>query len=128
MINVPEDIKAEIAKCKLGLELCLSCNVQAGMSEGGYAGHHFGYWRDKGCSIALGTDDVGIFESKLSNEYLLAAEHFRLSEGELVGLARGAIDVIFGGEVEKKRLGVLFNEFEKMLDEKTGSSSLADQS
>lgn len=111
VIHVPLDLQQEIAKAKLGLELCLSCNVQAGLSNGGFADHHFGYWMDKGCPIALGTDDVGIFESGLSGEYALAAEHFGLSRRELVGLSRGAVDAIFGGEEEKARVGALIEEF-----------------
>lgn len=35
------------------LELCLSCNVQAGMVTGGFKSHHFGYWHNKPVNIAL---------------------------------------------------------------------------
>lgn len=52
----------------------------------------------------LQTDDVGVFGSPLSNEYRLVAEHFGLSEAEIRGLARKAIDVIFAGQEEKVRL------------------------
>ncbi len=50
------------------------------------------------------TDDVGIFCSPLSNEYLLAAEHFGLSRREVVDLCGEAIEAVFGGEGEKERL------------------------
>ena len=53
VINVPDDVKAEIVKRKLGLELCLSCNVHAKMITGTYGDHHFGWWRETGCPIAL---------------------------------------------------------------------------
>lgn len=53
VINVPEDVKEEIVKRKLGLELCLSCNVHAKMITGTYGDHHFGWWRERGCPIAL---------------------------------------------------------------------------
>ena len=60
VIHVSQAIKDEIVKRKLGLELCLSCNVHAKMitgGGGGFADHHFGWWwrrrRDKGCPIAL---------------------------------------------------------------------------
>ena len=62
VIHVPEDIKKEIARRGLGLELCLSCNILAKMTDGGFPDHHFGYWRDRGCSIAL---SVSLFESRL---------------------------------------------------------------
>jgi adenosine deaminase len=50
------------------------------------------------------TDDVGIFESPLSHEYTLVAQHFGLSRAEICALVRKGVDVIFGGEEEKKRL------------------------
>ena len=53
VVNVPEDLKREITRRGLDLELCLSCNVLAKLTTGGFPDHHFGYWRDKGCSIAL---------------------------------------------------------------------------
>jgi adenosine deaminase len=53
VINVPNDVKDEIVKRKLGLELCLSCNVHARMITGTYSDHHFGWWRETGCPIAL---------------------------------------------------------------------------
>ncbi|ROT38171.1 Metallo-dependent hydrolase [Sodiomyces alkalinus F11] len=92
----------------IGLELCLSCNVLAGMTKGplaGFAGHHFGeWWGAKGCWVSLGTDDVGVFGSPLSNEYRLAAEHFNLSNAQVCELASLGIESIFGGEEEKARL------------------------
>ncbi|PBP27824.1 hypothetical protein BUE80_DR001136 [Diplocarpon rosae] len=79
VIHVPEDVKAEIVQRKLGLELCLSCNVHARMI-------------------------TGTSLPPLSNEYALVSEHFGLSRTDLCDLARGAVDTIFGGEEEKARL------------------------
>lgn len=53
VIHVSESIKKEIATRKLGLELCLSCNVHAKLISGGFSDHHFGYWKDKHCPIIL---------------------------------------------------------------------------
>ena len=53
VINVPDDIKKEIVRRGLGLELCLSCNVHAKMITGTFGDHHFGWWRETGCPIAL---------------------------------------------------------------------------
>ncbi|KAL4943580.1 hypothetical protein BDV06DRAFT_221141 [Aspergillus oleicola] len=111
VIHVPEDIKEEIARRQLGLELCISCNVHAKMFEGGFLDHHFGYWRHEKCPIVLCTDDVGFFCSPVSNEYLLAAEHFQLNRSEIFKISRRAIDTIFGGEREKERLRKLLDDF-----------------
>lgn len=113
VINVPSNVQQEIIKRKLGLELCLSCNVHAKMITGTFGDHHFGWWREngRGCRIALSTDDVGVFGSTLSNEYRLIAEHFGLDRKEICELARGAIEIVFGGEEEKGRLrGLMWKE------------------
>lgn len=129
VIHVPERVKQEIERRKLGLELCLSCNVQAGLlihstgrqresggvaeGRGGFIDHHLGSWRGKGCPIVLGTDDVGIFESKLSQEYGLAMKHFGLCEKECVELCRRAVEVTFAREQDKERLRALISRFEE---------------
>ncbi|KAJ4424718.1 hypothetical protein N0V82_000646 [Gnomoniopsis sp. IMI 355080] len=107
VIHTSERVKEEIRRFSggLGLELCLSCNVHADMVQGGFEGHHFGeWWKVDECTVVLCTDDVGVFGSPLSNEYRLVAKHFGLSESEIRNLARRAIDVIFGGEEEKRWL------------------------
>ena len=48
----------------------------------------------------------------MSNEYLLAAEHFNLSRADVLRLCRRSYDVIFEGEAEKERLRKLLDEFE----------------
>lgn len=55
VIHLGEDVKKEITAKKIGLELCLSCNVHAGMVTGGFEGHHFGeWWGVEGSVISLG--------------------------------------------------------------------------
>jgi adenosine deaminase len=54
VIHVPDPIREEIARRRLGLELCMSCNVHAKMIDGDFADHHFGYYYQGGdCPIAL---------------------------------------------------------------------------
>ena len=53
VINTPNEVKDEIVRRKLGLELCLSCNVHARMITGTYGDHHFGWWKETQCPIAL---------------------------------------------------------------------------
>ena len=98
VVHVKDSYKKEIADRMIGLELCLSCNVLAKMTEGGFSKHHFAYWRHTDCPIALSTDDVGIFGSTLSNEYFLAAQHFNLSKLDLINLAARPIATIFNNK------------------------------
>jgi adenosine deaminase len=58
------------------------------------------------------TDDVGIFGSPVSNEYLMVALHFGLSRGDLIALSANAVNAIFSGEKEKERMRGLLKEFE----------------
>ncbi|CAG7916622.1 unnamed protein product [Penicillium olsonii] len=104
VIHVPEDIKKEIVRRKLGLELCMSCNVHAKMINGGFLDHHFGYWRHEDCPVVLCTDDVGFFCSPVSNEHLLAAHHFDLSRGDLLAMTFKAVDAIFSGQEHRDKI------------------------
>ncbi|KFY64150.1 hypothetical protein V496_03448 [Pseudogymnoascus sp. VKM F-4515 (FW-2607)] len=104
VIHVPDAIKEVIIERKLGLELCLSCNVKFKMTSGSFADHHFMYWKGTGCPITLCTDDVGVVGSALSNEYALIAEHFGLEPREVYELAQSGIETVFGGDDEKERL------------------------
>lgn len=109
-VHIPSDLKEVIKTRGLALELCLSCNVLSGMTEGGFKGHHFAEWRGTECAVALGTDDVGVFESGLASEYAIAAREFGLGRGEVVGLARGAVGAAFAGG---ERMEGLVGEFER---------------
>jgi adenosine deaminase len=55
VIHVGEKVRDRIIETGgLGLELCLSCNVHAGMITGGFEAHHFGeWWKVKECVVAL---------------------------------------------------------------------------
>lgn len=53
VIHVGPEYKRIIEERRLGLELCLSCNVLAKLTTGGFAMHHFREWWKTGCPIAL---------------------------------------------------------------------------
>jgi adenosine deaminase len=53
VINVNDALKQEIVRRKIGVELCLSCNVHAKMITGSYGDHHFGWWKDNHVGVAL---------------------------------------------------------------------------
>jgi adenosine deaminase len=109
-IHVPLKHKTIISGRIIGLEMCLSCNVLTGLTTGGFEQHHLGEWLHRDCPIALSTDDVGIFGSPLSNEYLLASKAFGLSKTDLVDLSRQAVKISFAG---RQRMARLLDAFEK---------------
>ncbi|QIW97103.1 hypothetical protein AMS68_002621 [Peltaster fructicola] len=110
VIHVSDHIKAMIQDQGVALELCLSCNMIAKMVKGEFADHHFGYWLRTTSAIALSTDDVGVFQSSLSNEYLIAAEHFDLDTQEIVSLSYRSIDAAFKGHDRMRSLLATFEE------------------
>jgi len=112
VIHVNDELKAEIVKRGIGVELCLSCNVHAKMITGSFGDHHFGWWKDHHMRVALSTDDVGIFCSPLSEEYYLAAQHFRLGKKDVRRLCEGVVETIFGGNQEKERLRSIYNTWD----------------
>ncbi|CAH0391761.1 unnamed protein product [Bemisia tabaci] len=116
VINVAPDIEAIIEERKIGLELCLSCNVHAKLIEGGFANHHFRKWYRRGCPIALCTDDVVVFGSPLSNEYLLVSRYFGCSRRDLIELSRRSSQMLFSGEFERERLGKLIDRFQESIE------------
>lgn len=75
VVNVPDDIKETIAARRIGLELCLSCNVLAKLTAGGFADHHFGYWKDKGCPICLCVCDPALLRCE---DYALTVWYRRM--------------------------------------------------
>ena len=113
-IHVSPRFKAIINERAIGLEMCLSCNVLAKLSIGGFGKHHFGEWLQSDCPIALSTDDVGIFGSPLSNEYSIAAEYFLGLREDLIRLSKMSMSVAFAGRQRMKRL---IDEFEQKAHE-----------
>ena len=53
VIHVEAEMRRDIVRRGIGVELCVSCNVLAEMSEGGFEGHHFGRWWCGNGNIAL---------------------------------------------------------------------------
>ena len=53
VIHVPDAIKNQIKDKNIGIELCVSCNVQAKLTEGGVADHHFISWIKTECPVIL---------------------------------------------------------------------------
>lgn len=111
-VHVSDRLKEIISERNIALELCLSCNVLAGLTTGGLDKHHFREWhRRPSNAVALCTDDVGIFGSSLSNEYQLASQTFGLDERALIDLAQQAIDAGFASDQTKQLVKKRLHDF-----------------
>lgn len=95
----------ELAARGIVLECCPTSNVALDVYPS-YAEHPFNALREAGVRVTLGSDDPPYFGATLGGEYALARESFGLSEAELAGLTRTAIEASFAEDALKDRLRV----------------------
>ena len=79
---------------KLPFELCPTSNVIS-KTVASYATHHFGQLYQRKWPLCICTDDKGVFNTTLSNEYYQLAVAFNLTRDELEELSRGVINFVF---------------------------------
>jgi adenosine deaminase len=92
-IEDPE-LVAELARRQITLEVCPTSNVVLGVFPT-YEEHPFPVLREAGIPLTLGSDDPPYFGASVAGEYAIAHEHFGLSDAELVGVTRTAIEASF---------------------------------
>ncbi|HSR50173.1 MAG TPA: adenosine deaminase [Acidobacteriota bacterium] len=63
----------------VGLDVCLTSNQCTG-SWAPVSNNPFGLLFKRGLAVSLNTDDPGLFQTTISNEYLLAVQHFGLTQ------------------------------------------------
>jgi adenosine deaminase len=88
------DLVAEIAERGIVLELCPTSNVATGVYST-LAEHPLPRLRAAGCRVTLNTDDPPYFGTSIGKEYRSAAAAFGLSERDLAGITRTAIEAAF---------------------------------
>ncbi len=71
---------------------------------GDYTQHPFGEYLRTGVPVALSTDDRGMWDSNMSDEYYVAVKEFNLSWPELVTLGRNSLRYAFLDDATKQRL------------------------
>jgi adenosine deaminase len=84
----------ELARRQVTLEVCPTSNVVLGVFPT-YEEHPFPALRAAGIPLTLGSDDPPYFGASVAGEYTIAHERFGLSEDELVGVTRTAIEASF---------------------------------
>jgi adenosine deaminase len=84
----------ELARRQVTLEVCPTSNVVLGVFPS-FEQHPFPVLRAAGIPLTLGSDDPPYFGASVGGEYAIAREHFGLSDDELVGVTRTAIEASF---------------------------------
>lgn len=69
-----------------------------------YAQHPFPEYLRTGVPVALSTDDRGMWDSNLSDEYFIAVKEFNLSWQEMVQLGRNSLQYSFLDQPSKQKL------------------------
>ena len=84
----------ELARRQVTLEVCPTSNVVLGVFAS-YEEHPFPVLREAGIPLTLGSDDPPYFGASVAGEYAIAGERFGLSDEELLGVTRTAIEASF---------------------------------
>jgi len=80
-----------------------------GQTVSSYENHQLGFWKKRNHPVTISTDDKGVFEISLTDEYYIAAQTFSLSVDELWTMAQESVDFIFEDEPLKDELRKLWN-------------------
>ncbi len=97
------ELVRRIAEEGVVLEVCPVSNIELKLFAS-FAEHPFPVLKAAGCKLTLNSDDPPYFWTSLKREYDVAAKHFGLSEKELTGITRTAIEAAF---VDKKTRAAL---------------------
>ena len=68
-----QDVMRQLAEARMPLEVCLGSNLALGLCRS-VAKHPVVKLADAGCTIVLGTDDPGFFDTDLAKEHALAIQ------------------------------------------------------
>jgi adenosine deaminase CECR1 len=69
-----------------------------------YSQHPFAEYLRLGIPVALSTDDRGMWDSNVSDEFYVAVKEFNLSWEEIVKLSRNSLQFFFDDAGTKQRL------------------------
>ncbi|KAG8181364.1 hypothetical protein JTE90_008838 [Oedothorax gibbosus] len=101
-----------LKQLQIPLEICLTSNV-ACKTVPSYEDHHFKLFHKINYPCVLCTDDKGVFNTSLSDEYYLASQHYSLSKDDLFKISYESISYSFCTELEKSLLRQHWEEFKK---------------
>jgi len=80
-----------------------------------------------GIPVCLNTDDSGVWDSNLTDEYMLASKHYRLTWSEIVQLGRNSLEHSFAQPELKERLLREFENKVRAFESRYSAPSWKDQ-
>lgn len=111
------DQLAEVVRRRIPLEVNLTSNLRTG-AVARIADHPVRAWFRAGATIALSTDDPGVFAIDLPGEYLLLHRELGFTPSELAAVALQGFDALFLPEEERAKLrAAAEHDLARLLDE-----------
>lgn len=98
-----DDVVARLREERVALDVSLTSNVMTRVVPS-IEEHPLPRLLDAGLRVTLNADDPAMFHAPLSGEFALARRAFSMSDDDLVGLVRSAIDASFADDDVKDRL------------------------
>ncbi len=110
---------AELTERQIVLEVSPTSNLCLGVAPN-YAEHPFRRLHDAGVPVTVNSDDPPMFNTTLTGEYLVLAEHFNFTLAELQTLSLRAVEAAFLPEGERRALVERFTaQFVTLQQDKT---------
>jgi adenosine deaminase/aminodeoxyfutalosine deaminase len=97
------NVMALLRDRQIPVEACPSSNVSTGLIAR-FADYPLPQYLEVGLVVTLNSDDPAMFGTSLQEEFLRAAQSFKLEPETLAGLCRNAVNVSFLSEDEKQKL------------------------
>ena len=104
-----DDLVRRLAEEQIVLEVSPTSNICLGVARS-YAEHPFRALHEAGVPVTVNSDDPPMFNTTLSNEYVVLAEHFDFTLDELEALSLRAVASAFLPADEQKALAQEFRE------------------
>jgi adenosine deaminase CECR1 len=89
--------------------------------------HPFPEYLRFGIPVCLNTDDPGVWDSGITDEYFTAVTHFNLTWSEIVQMGRDSLQYSFAEQAVKARMLKDYGEAVARFESKYGSSHWADR-
>ncbi|RPI22205.1 MAG: adenosine deaminase [Acidobacteria bacterium] len=93
----------------IALDVCLTSNVRT-RAWAPISSHPFGLLRKRGVPVTLSTDDPGVFQTTLTEEYLKACKYFSLEKDDVHRIVLQGIHAAFLPTSHKARLMQSFQD------------------
>lgn len=100
-----------LLESKIPVELCLTSNIKC-KTVSAYISHQFTYLYKAGHPITIGTDDKGVFNTCLSEEFERLSSIFLIERKQLKELSLLSVQYSFASAEEKKSLTAVIENFE----------------